>query len=192
MRNTLTRAGTGGAGIAALQVEATLDQGLNWCERRLLSDVAPAVLSVDTRSVMELAASVVGDPDLAGLLAEWFERVDVAKGDLLIEQDTPSDDMYFIESGRAAIEIASIGGGSLRVATAGPGAVVGEVAFYLETPRSASIIAEEPLVAWRLSRTSLGRLEREQPALAAKFHAGITTIVSRRLLGTNRLLRLLA
>ena len=192
VRNTLTRAGTGGPGLASLHVEPTLDHGLNWCERQLLADLAPAVLSVDTRNVTELAGSVVPDPELAGLLAEWLERVEIGKGDMLIEQGTPSDDMYFIESGRAAIEIASIGGGSLRVATAGPGAVVGEVAFYLETPRSASIIAEEPLVAWRLSRANLGRLEREKPDLAAKFHAGIATIVSRRLIGTNRLLRLLA
>ncbi len=192
VRHTLMRGRLAGGGVTTLHIEPTLDHGLNWCETHLLADVAPAVLSVDTRDVTELASSVVADPGLARLLAGRLERVEVGKGDRLIEQDTPSDDMYFIESGRAAIEIASLGGGALRVATAGPGAVVGEVAFYLRTPRSASIVADEPLVAWRLSRASLDRLEREEPELASRFHAGVTTIVSRRLIGANRLLRLLA
>jgi sulfate permease, SulP family len=80
----------------------------------------------------------------------------------------------------------------LRLATVGPGAVVGEVAFYLGEPRSASIIAEEPMVAFVFSRASLERLESEAPDAALKFHESIATMLARRLMQTNRLIRLLA
>lgn len=190
IRQTLMRGGQLREG-GALRMEPTLDHGLNWCETQLLSEVAPAVLSSEPRNVAELAGSVVVDHELANLLAGWLERVDVAAGDMLIEQGTPSDDMYFIGAGRAAVEIVSLGGTRIRVATAGPGAVVGEIGLYLSTPRTASIIAEEPLTAWRLSRQRLASLERNNPDLAARFHAGVTAIVARRLIGANRLLRLL-
>ena len=82
--------------------------------------------------------------------------------------------------------------GSLRLATVGPGSIVGEMAFYRGLPRAASVVAEEPLVAWRLSASSIARLEAEQPASLIRLHRGMAALLAERLGGANRLVQLLS
>ena len=74
-------------------------------------------------------------------LQHYFERVEIRGGEALIEEGMPSEDIYFIESGRAAVKIAGMGG-SLHLAEIGAGAIVGEVAFYVGRSRSASVPSE--------------------------------------------------
>ena len=82
--------------------------------------------------------------------------------------------------------------GFMGVATIGPGAIVGEVAFFLDRPRTASVVVESPMTAWRFSRASLARLQKEMPDLAFRFHQGIAGMMARRLASTNRLVTFLA
>jgi SulP family sulfate permease len=100
--------------------------------------------------------------------------------------------MYFIGSGRGAVRIKGTGNIAVRVATVGPGAIVGEVAFYADKPRNASVVAESPMTAWRFSRASLVQLQKEMPDLAVRFHAGIAAMMAARLTSTNRLVGFLA
>src|SRR5690606_33316382 len=97
---------------------------------------------------------VVGDHSVADALMRYLERIEVRRGAPLIEQGSASEDLFFIEEGRAAVELAH-GGRQVRLATLGHGAIAGEVAFYRSVPRSASVVAETDLVAWRLSRAAL-------------------------------------
>jgi sulfate permease, SulP family len=173
--------------------ERDLETGLKWCEDALLARVRPQLLDPRGYQLRELIAQIVTDRPIAEKIISCFQRVEFAPGARLIEQGAPSDDIIFVEAGHAAVEM-DIGEGKppLRLATVGPGAVVGEVAFYLGEPRSASIIAEEPMVAFIFSRASLERLESEAPDAALKFHESIATMLARRLMQTNRLIRLLA
>ena len=66
------------------------------------------------------------------------------------------------------------------------------LAFYLAAPRSASVIAEDDVVAWRFSRASLDRLRATRPDVAVRFHEGIAAMLAARLTGANRLIQLLA
>jgi SulP family sulfate permease len=74
----------------------------------------------------------------------------------------------------------------------GPGAVVGEIAFYTGRPRSASVVAASPVVAWRLSREAMHRFQNEAPAIAFRLHEGLAAILAGRLATTDRLVRFLA
>jgi CRP/FNR family transcriptional regulator/CRP/FNR family cyclic AMP-dependent transcriptional regulator len=69
----------------------------------------------------------------------------------------------------------------------GPGLVVGEVAFYLGVPRSASVIALETTVAYRVSGERLRAMQRDDPRLAIVFHAHMAKTLSMKLVETNRL-----
>jgi SulP family sulfate permease len=80
----------------------------------------------------------------------------------------------------------------IQLASVGPGAVVGEIAFYLQSPRSASIVAADPVVAWRFSRADLDRLAHELPEAAVGFHQAMAEMLSQRLTATNQLVRFLA
>jgi SulP family sulfate permease len=103
----------------------------------------------------------------------------------------PSSDIFFIESGQAAV-ILTAGRTNVRLATVSGGAIVGEIAFYLGAKRSASVVTESSLVAWRLSAENLARLETEMPDVLIRFHRGMAAILADRLTGANRLVRLLA
>lgn len=175
-----------------VRVETDINQGLVWSENRLLAAVAPALDAERPRSLKEIAFGVVNDEALAETLGRYFEPVSLLVGDHLIEDGTPSDEMYFVESGRGAVSIKGPGGSPVRIATVGPGAIVGEVAFYLGSPRNASILIESPMTAWRFSRASLARLKAEIPALGLRFHEGLAAMMAARITTTNRLVGFLS
>jgi SulP family sulfate permease len=179
-----------GAG-SHVRIEPSFDHGVEWCENALLARVAPKLATAESRPARDILTAVVGDAAFAEALIPYFERVEVMAGAPLIAQGTPSDDIFFIEAGRAAVELAN-NGQTIRLATLAHGAIVGEVAFYLSVPRSASVVAESTLVAWRFSRTNLERLRATEPEIAARFHQGIAAMLADRLTRTNRLIQLLA
>jgi sulfate permease, SulP family len=177
---------------AHVRFEHDLDHGLEWCENDLLHDVAPQVIGNLPLPVVDLLVEVVKDRALAEALLPYLERIEIAPDDKLIEQDTPSDDIYFVEQGRAAVELDANGHGKLRVATVGRGSIVGEMAFYLGKARSASVVAETPLVAWRFSAANLENLRRASPEAVIAFHRGMAGMLADRLTSTNQLVKLLA
>src|SRR3546814_9648848 len=64
--------------------------------------------------------------------------------------------------------------------------VVGEMGFYRGVPRTASVIAEEPTVIYRLTRTAFDRMQEKDPAAAAALHKLIIRLLSDRLEFANR------
>jgi SulP family sulfate permease len=64
--------------------------------------------------------------------------------------------------------------------------VVGEMGFYRQVPRTASVIAEEPSVVYRLTREAFDRMQTQDPAAASVFHKLIIRLLSDRLEFANR------
>ena len=52
-----------------------------------------------------------------------------------------------------------------RVRVFGPHTVVGEIAFVLSVPRTASLRVDENAVVWSLDRQAFGQLTKTQPTL---------------------------
>jgi SulP family sulfate permease len=189
----LRRGGLGEEATPKFRFEADLERGLKWCEDQLLSESTPELLAGKSRSLNELLSEIVGDPRSVDALSTHFARIEAEPGTRLIEQGSPSDDIILVESGYAAVELASDDASKpLRLATIGPGAIVGEISFYLHEPRTASIVVEERLVAWKFTREALARLQSEAPEAALDLHRSIAAMLARRLGQTNRLLRILA
>ncbi|WP_421722803.1 SulP family inorganic anion transporter [Bauldia sp.] len=176
-----------------VRFESDLDHALEWCEDHLIAAVAPQVASATIVPVADLVTDVVGDRQVAESILPYLEPIYLEAGSALIEEGAPSPDIFFLETGRASVEL---GNGSndksIRVATVGRGSIVGELAFYLGRKRSASVIARSPLVAWRLSADALDRLCDTDPKTAVAFHRGMARMLGDRLAGTNQLVRLLA
>jgi SulP family sulfate permease len=64
--------------------------------------------------------------------------------------------------------------------------VVGEMGFYRQVPRAATVIAEQPTVVYRLTRVSFNKMQAEDPAAAAAFHKLIIRLLADRLEFANR------
>jgi SulP family sulfate permease len=77
-------------------------------------------------------------------------------------------------------------GTRVRLRTVLPGVVVGEIALYTGTPRTADVVAETPSEVLRLGRTSIDRMEVADPELAAAVHRWLATTLSERLIDTQR------
>ena len=68
----------------------------------------------------------------------------------------------------------------MRLETMRGGRTVGEMGFYLNTPRSAAVIADEASVAYRLSRRELECMELKEPQAALAFHRLMVELLGHR------------
>ena len=64
--------------------------------------------------------------------------------------------------------------------------VVGEMGFYRDVPRTASVVAEGPTVIYRLTRQAFDKMQAEDPFAAAALHKLIIRLLSDRLEFANR------
>jgi SulP family sulfate permease len=175
---------------ATLHVEHDLESGVRWCEDALLA--ADGRTAAESRPLAATLAELVDDRDAADVVSRYCERSVVAPGATLVAQGLTLADIFFVESGNASVEIADGHGRSVYVATVGAGDFVGEIAFYLDDERSASVVAKDEMVVWRLSSEAIERLQAEAPAAALKFHRGMAAMLSRRLARTSRHLSIVA
>jgi SulP family sulfate permease len=191
VRAALDRGAAGTNGGSQFRFDGDIEQALTWCENALLDAVAPASRGGGAHSVASVLENILKVEADAKDLAGYLERLEIGPGDSIIEQGSPSDDIYVFESGTAAVTI-DAGGAPFHLASIGAGAIVGEIAFYTHKPRSASVVAAEPAVVWRFTRAALARLQAERPDLAVRFHEGLASTLADRLTSTNRLLEFLA
>ena len=164
-----------------------LDHAMEWCEDRLLEmDGAPEKELRDplVDQLRRVAGGTAVDVDDFFAYVEPFK---IESGEHLIRQKEQSNDLYFIETGKLSIRLETGEGRVVRLRTVGPGTIVGEVAFYLDIPRSASVIADLPTAGYRLKREDLRRLGAERPDLAAMFHEFIAHRLAERVAETGRL-----
>ncbi len=159
-----------------LRFEPDLDRGLERCEDGLLAEeaasgAAPAGDASDGEAPAGMPAG----------LGEYLERIPLAAGSILIQQGDAPDDLFVLASGRLRVELETPEGTRMRLRTVLPGVVVGEVALYTGTNRTADVVAETPSEVLRLSGASIGRLEADRPELAAALHRWLATTVSERL-----------
>lgn len=191
VRLKLTRGGLGDAG-EHLRFEDDAEAALMSCENALLDAKAPETRDATAIPLEATLTRIFGNADDAGPAAAFFQRAEFDAGDTLIEEGASSDEILLIESGRAAVTTGAGKDGRLMLAGVGPGAIVGEIAFYLGSPRLASVAASEPTVAWRFTRADLDRLEANAPHLAAALHKGLAAMLAERVAATDRLVRYLA
>ena len=190
-RDAFLRSGVPGAESEGFRIFPDLDRGVEWCEEELLATLHPEGSEAPAYSVTDQLAIVVGDKKLATKLSHYLERREFEPDALMIEQDTPSDVIYFIESGEATVDLKNAEGNHIRLRTLGAGAIVGEIAFYLGGLRTASVFARTKLIAWQFTHKGLQKVQAEEPDLAVSFHKGMATILAGRLSGTNRLVQFL-
>jgi SulP family sulfate permease len=167
----------------------SLDLGVEWCEDQLLGRAGrlpKAALSLP-RFLRDNGFSA---QDAAALYA-YVVRSRYTIGDKLIRQGELSDALYFVESGVVAVQVNLDNRSWFRVAKLRAGSFVGEIGFYLKTPRTADIIVEEDAVICCLSRSSADSLTRKIPQMASSFHELLIDLLANRLVLTDRLLKTL-
>ncbi len=177
---------------SSIRVEPSLEAGLKWSEDALISQLDEESVPEISRTLTAVLLDVVKDSAAAAVVASYCQREIVGPGTKLIEQGAASNEMFFIESGDAAVMVSEDDAAPVQIATVGPGAIVGEIAFYLDDKRTGTVVAENQMVVWRFSTAAMRRLNVEAPDAALLFHQGMAAMLSKRLSRTNRLVSFLS
>ena len=97
-------------------------------------------------------------------LAEETDVVSFPAGTTIVEEGLLGETMFVVTSGEAKVVR-----GKRRLFTVRPGDFFGEVALLDGAPRSASVVAETPVVAIRLFRRTLLNMLQAEPQLSLKI-----------------------
>lgn len=113
---------------------------------------------------------------------DWVLIVDKAvrrqfkAGEAMVHEGKPTEGLYLVLKGTAAVQIPSHKG-SLGVSA---GDVCGEISFLDELPATADVVAKEAVEAFYLDRPTLQSLFELFPHLGSRFYHSLAAILSRR------------
>lgn len=97
-------------------------------------------------------------------LAQLFCQVYYAPGEAIIWQGERNDDVYFLLEGRLEV-IITPQGQPIKVGEIKPGEIFGEIAFFTEDPRYATVRAVEPSRCFVLTDVELQLLAYQHPII---------------------------
>ena len=132
-------------------------------------------------------AAELGSREAARALATLADRVEVPPGDALCRQGEPTDALLFIDRGRVNVFLETEEGRRVRLRVIDGRTVLGEMGFFMNAPRSATVLAESPTVVYRLSREAHARLLADVPEAAQALTAFVIRLLAERLKIANRL-----
>jgi SulP family sulfate permease len=168
----------------------SLDYGMEWCENEVLSAEATPTIT-RAASVVAQLRKVFSTPELIERFMTYLERQEVPSGQVIIHQGDEPDSMYFIDDGRVTAQLEVSETRTIRLSSMGGGTIVGEAGMYVYQRRTATVVANEPSILYRLTRDALSRMEAAEPILAAKLHEWVARTLSSRLGESNRTLEAL-
>jgi CRP-like cAMP-binding protein len=106
--------------------------------------------------------------------------IEFSPGDLLLQAGETDDALYIVASGEVEVVNENSFGFVKRIALIGEGSVFGELAFFDNQPRSASIRAITSGEVLRISRQGFEKIAAWNPRLAQQFLLDLGRILAYR------------
>lgn len=160
------------------------NEALEWCEDGLLKD--KGLVSDRSGEFEEWLSNELGSSVDCTLITKYFERRQVSAGTTLYQEGESSDTIDLIASGRIAIMVRGDDGQGLRLRRMAGQTVVGEMGFFRNRPRAASVVAERSGVLYTLTREKFDELMRDEPEFGAAFMGFIIRVLADRMEFANR------
>jgi sulfate permease, SulP family len=107
------------------------------------------------------------------------------KAGVIFREGDPGDQLLMVTKGAASAYL-HLPSTNIRLATFAPGTIFGELALLDQGSRSATIIADEDLVCYALSKADFAALATKSPSVAIRLLAAIGRELSGRLRSANR------
>jgi SulP family sulfate permease len=112
-----------------------------------------------------------------------------AAGHAVLHEGDASDSILMLVSGLLDVSVRQPAGPSTTINRLLPGALIGEVGFYAQGKRSASITAAADSEVLMVSTEQIKQMELHAPADAAQLHRALARVVAERLIAATLLLR---
>ena len=161
-----------------------LDRALEEAEETLLAAYAASCGS--RRSLAAWLEEVLGSPEFAEELSIRLTPAPRDADSYLCRQGDPTDSLIFVERGPVTVILERPGLSPLRVRVFGAHTLVGEIGFFLDVPRSASLLAAPDAVTWALYRDAFEDLKKTRPEYLSSLFIYIIRLQSERLTFANR------
>ncbi len=134
-------------------------------------------------------------PFFAGLTNEGLEQIaalgksyEAAPGDVIVQQGDPCDAVYFVLSGelRVRLIIGVVDRIDKTLCKLGSGEFFGELGMFLQSKRTADVIAETQSRLFRMNTNAFQLLVKQIPELASPVLFNIGTTMARRVADDNQ------
>ncbi len=158
---------------------ADLDRGMEWCEQQIIT-----VNEVEHKPVLSLAEQLKArfpNPQHIPKLMQYLQPLKLQENDYLFRQGDPFNGLYFVESGRVSVVLELSNNQTKRVRSYTGGNTIGEMGLYRQSPRMASVIADQESSLYFLSNDDFEAMESHEPLVAASFHRFIVNLLAERL-----------
>jgi SulP family sulfate permease len=157
-----------------------LNTGLAWCEDQLLDrtglNTDAGLADFEPWLQRQLGPGI----DCAELLG-YLERKDIRDSQVLYREGEPADTVDLVAAGTLAIDIAEGRGGRLTMRRIKTQTVLGEMGFFRQSSRSATVSTDGPATLYTLTRANFEKMRRERPDLATAFDDFILRILADRI-----------
>jgi SulP family sulfate permease len=169
--------------VGSIRLASDMDEALQWCEDQLLAGCCSPGNSPDLQT--KGAAQALANLDEEALAwtsqftakaGKYLQRNSYQAGTILWRDGDESVHFYLVESGEIEMDSASANSSRKRYFTVGAGSVVGEVSFFLESPRIGTALLIHNAVLYSISREQLEVMAREKPELALELQNRVLTM----------------
>ncbi len=160
-----------------------LDEALEQAENAVLR--AHGAAKVTHRPLVEWLAAALGNEEFATELACRLAPAPV-EGGFLCRQGDPTDTLLFVERGSVSVLLERPGQEPLRLRVFGAHTLVGEIGFFLDAERTASLKAEDATVVWALGRDAYRELAASRPDIMLALLTYVVRMQSERLAFATR------
>jgi SulP family sulfate permease len=160
---------------------------MEWCESKLLvEEGGSAILRASTLHA-QLRKMLTTQEQIDRFMA-YLDKEEVQPYHIVIAKGDPPDSMYFVASGRLTTRLEISKGKFIRLSSQGAGTMVGEMGLFLKQSRTATVVADEQSVLYKLSLSHYSRMMKDDPELAFHLHQWIGRVLSVRLAENNHTL----
>jgi sulfate permease, SulP family len=138
------------------------------------------------KTMVDWLEVVVGSRECAQELFAQLTPATRSAGSYICRQGDPTDSLLFIERGAVSVMLERKDSSPLRMRVFGAHTLVGEVGFFLDAPRSASLYAPTDTIVWSLNREVFQQFRKTRPENALALLTYVIGLQSERLTFANR------
>ncbi|HLO17600.1 MAG TPA: SulP family inorganic anion transporter [Anaerolineales bacterium] len=189
MKTKLTRAGLS-EDEHWVRFFPSMDYGMEWCESKLLLEEGGSTI-IRSGTLRAQLKKQLSTGEQVDKFMTYLEKQEVQQFHIVINRGDAPDSMYFIDSGELTTRLEISKGKFIRLSSQGGGTMVGEMGLFLKQSRTATVVASEPSVLYRLSLSEYNKMMQQDPELAFHLHQWIGQVLSVRLAENNHTLETL-
>jgi SulP family sulfate permease len=141
-----------------------------------------------TAKTIDPLAALFNTPKSLEIFLLYCQVDQFSNNDYLCRQGDDSQAMFLIKQGQVSVYLEKSSGERLRLRKYLYGSIVGHIAMLLGTPRTASVIADNDVVAYTLDKESMLRMRQENPDILIEFQTALLKMTAVNLQDSNRLI----